>query len=490
MKSKLFLVVILFSSSTGCRLGSGYEPVAIHLPPDWQNISSTILDPSEPWIRYWEQFQDAELNGFIDELVCSNLDIEIAAAKVRQARADEIKGQSNFWPQIDFVGIINRNNLSSAIPIIFDELFSNTSFNTFYGAFNAVWNLDLFGRTQNGMLADKANIQAARENLHVVQVSMIAEVVRAYLELKNSIDEERLLQKSYDIEKKLLFFEGSFFENGVQDQQQVLKRGIELDRMGSNLINKKNETLKHLFRLEFLLDKQPNTLSYLLEKETCMPKPPTTISCGLPSDLLLKRPDIRLKEQQLIASTYEKNVAICNFLPEFSLFSNLGQLSNLIRTFFNQKNANAVYGMSILAPIFHGGELIGNLRLKTYKQKEAYFAYLKAVLEGLFDVQKSLNAFETRKLSLDFFANMTKKRGEIFELSCALKKNALFSEKDTLLVEQSVLESIKNENQQSLQLALEFIQLNKELGAGWQYLSPEIQQLSEGEFELFKELTN
>jgi hypothetical protein len=52
------------------------------------------------------------------------------------------------------------------------------------------------------------------------------------------------------------------------------------------------------------------------------------------------------------------------------------------------------------------------------------------------------------------------------------------------------LESIKNENQQSLQLALEFIQLNKELGAGWQYLSPEIQQLSEGEFELFKELTN
>lgn len=75
-------------------------------------------------------------------------------------------------------------------------------------------------------------------------------------------------------------------------------------------------------------------------------------------------------------------------------------------------------------------------------------------------------------------------------MSCALKKNALFSEKDTLLVEQSVLESIKNENQQSLQLALEFIQLNKELGAGWQYLSPEIQQLSEGEFELFKELTN
>lgn len=490
MKSKLFFASILFSLTSSCRLGSGYEPVVLDLPLDWQDIPLTTLDPSEPWIRYWEQFQDAELNGFIDELVCSNLDIEIAAAKIRQARADEIKGQSNFWPQIDFVGMINRYNLSSAIPIIFANPYFNTSFNTFYGAFNAVWNLDLFGRTQNQMLADKANIQVARENLHVVQVSMIAEVVRAYLELKNSIDEERLLQKFYDIEKKLLFFEGSFLENGVQNQQQVLKRGIELDRMGSNLINKKNETLKYLFRLEFLLDKQPNTLSYLLEKESGMPMPPMTISCGLPSDLLLKRPDIRLKEQQLIASTYEKNVAICNFLPEFSLFSNLGQLSNLIRTFFNQKNANAIYGMSLLAPMFHGGELIGNLRLKTYKQKEAYFAYLKAVLEGLFDVQKSLNTFETRKKTVDLASSMTKKRGEILELSYALKTNALFSEKDTLVIEQSVLDAIRSEKQQTLQLALEFVQLNKELGAGWQYLSPEIQQLSEGEFELFKELTN
>ena len=413
------LAAIVAVGMAGCTVGPNYAPpetlVPDHygeggaalqsttrpstMPATTQAATQPTLGPAEKW---WQNFKDPQLDSLVERALQSNLDLRLAEARIRQARAQYGIAVSAEFPIGTGTGSFSRSrssnfgrtNTSTSTSISGSS--SGNANNLYQAGFDASWEIDVFGGGRRGIEAAGGDIEASVEDRRNTLVTLLSEVAKDYIDYRGYAQQIAIAKENVDAQTQTLDVTRRQFNAG-------LKTATELDVANAEaLVATTQSQIPELeislhqtaHALAILLGKEPNTL--IAELAASKPIPSAEIPevpIGLPSALLRRRPDIRRSERQLAASTARIGVAMADLFPKFSLTGSLGLESAKFNGLGNYGSRFWSVGPSVSWPIFDFGKIRSTIRVQNAVQEQALVVYEQTVLAALADVEDSLVAY-------------------------------------------------------------------------------------------------
>jgi multidrug efflux system outer membrane protein len=410
--------------------------------------------------KWWEVFQDKQLQELIHTALQQNYDVRIAASRILQAQSQVAIARSNESPTV--AG--GAQALDQRVPNTKPSHQYDTSQNQL--GFALAWDLDFWGKYRRATEAARANLLATEWARKAVINTLVSDVATAYFQL-------RALDLQLEISQRTL----ASRQNSLQLTQKLANGGASsmLDvRQAEQLVFTAAETIPDLERR---IEQQENLLSTLLgnnpgpiargQKLTEQPHAPE-VPAGLPSSLLERRPDIRAAEAQLIAANAQIGVAKAAYFPQITLTANGGFQSSALSSLFSGPAGMWSFGGSLVQPVFTGGRIRANVKLTEARQQEALLTYQRTIQQAFLGVSNSLVGY---RRNMEF-------RQQQQQLAQAAQGAAQLSEMRYRGGAASYLEVLTSEtNYFSAELGLAQAQLNeltslvdvyRTLGGGWQ----------------------
>jgi NodT family efflux transporter outer membrane factor (OMF) lipoprotein len=337
----------------------------------------------------------------------------------------------------------------------------------FSTGFDARWELDVFGGVRRGIEAADADLAAASENLHDVQVILTSEVARNYFELRGAQSRLEITRQNIDAQKNTLSITTLRFEGGLTSGLDARQAQAQLSLTQSQVPFLEFSILSSIYRLAVLTGQLPQPLVDQLSLEAPLPAAPPVVPVGLPSDLLRRRPDIRRSERQLHAATARIGVAVADLFPKFAMVGRTGA------SFTNLDNINlgdAAFwslGPSIQFPVFDRGRIRANIEVQNARQEAALSAWEQSVLLAMEDAERALASYgkeQARRSSLEESVNASQ---EAVGLATDLYTEGLADFLNVLQAQGSLF-ATQDQLVQSNQLVLQHVvALYKAIGGGW-----------------------
>ena len=389
----------LAAALAGCTVGPDFHPPAPDAPPHWapkpQDVPGrTVEGPVDA--HWWAGFGDPELSSLVDRLLRGNLDLQAAAERIDQARAQRRIARSEGLPHIDGRGGYRRQRISEngrdsllqtvpGAPPEFDVEAANLQ---------ASWELDLFGRVRRQVEGARAEVDAAQEDRRGVQVSAVAELAQSYLQLRGVQAREAVVRRNLqaaDVRRRLVQVR---LAQGVATLSDIAQADAQASTIGEDLPTLVAQEGRLVNAIGLLLALPPGALHDELSAPSARtPSGPPTVPTGLPSQLLRRRPDIRLAEARLHAATARTGVAVADFYPDLSLTGTYGQETLDAGLLFASASRAFMVGPTLTLPIFRGGQLRGALEMRRAQEREAAVGYRRAVLRAFRDVDDALTDY-------------------------------------------------------------------------------------------------
>jgi multidrug efflux system outer membrane protein len=374
------------SMTAGCTQGTDYVRPQLQVPTQFRAQLTPAEATSYADLPWWDAFRDPALQSLLSEAVNNNLDVQIAAARIEQARAELGVVRSQAMPQVDYrVGVGGERTAVQGLRGVEDVDVGTAS-----AIVSAAWELDLWGRIRRATEAANANLYREEEVQRGVMLSLVSDVAIGYfrlLELDRQLQVAQESSRTYKSTHELfnLRYEAGRDSNlPVQRAQAIynssLARTAELRRLIAAQEN----------ALCILLGSYPRTINRGQLADQVIPATPL----GSTSDILQRRPDIRAAEQGMIAANAEIGVALANFFPRIGLSAFLGGEGFRIG---GENDSFGLWGAALSAagPIFNGGRL-----QSIYEGRKAYWdetiaQYRKIVLVAFQETSDALVAQQT-----------------------------------------------------------------------------------------------
>ncbi|MCH9611408.1 MAG: Outer membrane protein OprM [Chlamydiales bacterium] len=362
-------------------------------------LASCITQPHQQPVRecsysFWQRFHDPILVELVEKGQECSFDVEIAKAKLCQARLERKKMLSAIWPRLGLNFDTGRFHLSDEFPL----LSTDQGFNIFEGAFDASWEIDLFG-AKYGQRAAKSIVAIEEEQLNMVRLTTAVEIARSYFDLRYVQNQEVLIQKVLKIQNELLHYAFLEQEHQLAGSQKVFALQERISKTEDQLLVLANQIGLLQNRIAFLINEEPGSLSSKLSGFSKLPQAPQVRSCSS-QQLLQNRPDLRIAEQLVCLKSAEVGLSLADFFPNFDLLANVGYLSRTLSKLFSSGSYNGIYNFFTRLPLFEGGRLTAQLNSSKSKQHEALLQYSKAALGALHEVDSALTQLQEKESQL------------------------------------------------------------------------------------------
>lgn len=410
MRARVILLPGLLAMA-GCTVGPNYSAPEMATPPAFAESDGTRAMPDlQGW---WLAYHDAELERLIAMGLAENPDLKSAAARIRQARAQVRVARSAYFPQVNasagasYEKFSKNAGLSSLASLLGGGSGSGSSGGgsqgstsgialpgdgiTVYSAgFDASWEIDLFGGTRRGMEGARARAEAAVWSARDAQLSLIAEIVDAYLQLRTLQAREQVAREEVDRQTRRLAILDHIAQSGLTPQGDAIRQRAQLAQAQAAIAPIVAEGKAQMHGLATLVGHTPDTLiAELTVAAAPLPAPPV-VPPGLPSDLLRRRPDVRMAERQLAAATADVGVAVASLYPRFTLTGAAQLISTALGNLFTGDSLQLSGQAQAMFPVLDWGKRKGQVAQRKAQADEAYYAYQKTVLGALRDVEDAL----------------------------------------------------------------------------------------------------
>jgi multidrug efflux system outer membrane protein len=371
----------------GCAVGPDYrrppvaEPQAFRGQPTAETASLADL----PW---WEAFHDPVLRDLIREALGGNYSVQIAAARVQEARAHLGEARSKFFPSIwyGFTAQEQKNGIATQLGL--NTSGTSEAQSLYAGVLAASWELDIWGRIRRSTEAARANLLANEDAQRGVLLSLVGDLAQAYFELL-ALDEKLQIarhstdafQSTYDLFKDRLEF-------GVASQLQTSRAQGALGAAEATIPEIEAQIASKENQISILLGRVPGPIP----RGTPMYDQPVapTVPAGLPSALLERRPDLRQAEQELVRANALVGVAKADFFPKLNLTGLLGTASPELAAVTSGTSLVWAVGAGLAGPVFQGGRILENYRAHVALWEQARLQYEQAVLTAFREVSDAL----------------------------------------------------------------------------------------------------
>jgi outer membrane protein TolC len=204
-----------------------------------------------------------------------------------------------------------------------------------------------------------------------------------------------------------------------------------------------------------------------------VPLAPPSVPIGLPGDLLRRRPDVREAEQDLHEATAETGVAVASFFPDISLSGSVSLQALQFKNLNEFKAITYAFGPDITIPLFEGGQLTGQLKLRKAQQQEAALNYAKTVLTAFYQVDTALVNYNQEHATLDQLTIDTQQSQIALGLAEDQYKQGLADYLTVLDAQQSFLSSQQSQANAVEAVSNDLVTLYQALGGGWEGVYPD-----------------
>jgi len=386
------LMLPLVAGLTGCAVGPDYRTPDPVLPDRWQAARNPDAGlarvPASTLASWWKTFDDPVLNRLMAQAQDRNLDLRMAFTRIEQARAERLANQSALFPQVSGAAIGSR--LDNLIP---GPNQGSNALNFFLTGFDAVWEIDVFGRLRRKLEAATAVSESAAEAYRQAWVMVAAELARTYIEYRNLQNRLRITHANLDTQWHTLALTEQLFREGVGTRYDVARARAQTETTEAQLPALEGELTAARHRLETLVAAKPGALLKSLEAPADLPQTQVRELLTLPAETLRYRPDIRAAERDLAAATATQGAAFAELFPKISVAAFAGFQNSDLENLFRSTAFSWASGSAIMQPIFNFGRIRAGIDLADARQKEAWLRYEKAVLEALRETETAMTQY-------------------------------------------------------------------------------------------------
>ena len=387
-RCRAVLGLMLGSLTAGCAaVGPNYERPQMPIPAQYRFVEGTAQAQSLADSPWFQVFDDPALQTLVREALANNLDVQLAAARVEEARARAGVAKSFLYPEVGAgfsYGVRQASNTETqdGTPTNGDTTHQSTA----YG-FQLSWEIDLFGKLRRQHEASLALLLASDQARRGVLVTLVGDVASTYFLLRELDLQLDIAHQTLRLNDDTVKYFRDRLDGGVSNR-------LELDRIQAL----RAQTAAAIPILEQQIAIAENNLSLLLGRPPApIPRDRMAdtdaaplIPAGLPASLIERRPDVVQAEQILVAANADIGAAKALFFPTISLTGFLGGVSGDLTKFLGGDGAVWSLGSGLFQPIFQSGRLKQNLAMMRARYDEALAIYRKAALNGYREVANTL----------------------------------------------------------------------------------------------------
>jgi NodT family efflux transporter outer membrane factor (OMF) lipoprotein len=456
------------AAAASCTVGPNYHAPDLRIERSYG--PSAQAEQNAAW---WTALNDPTLESLIAAAAGSNLDLKLAEARIREARAQRAVVFGGTLPTANVSGEFQHDRFSqNAAPFnAFDVPNFPWEYNLYQLGFDASWEIDVFGGTRRSVEAANATVEAGEEGRRAVLVSLLGEVARNYVELRGYQDRHQIALNNLALQRETVELTRNRMTNGTGTQLDVSRAEAEASLTAAQVPVFERLEAQALHRLVVLTNQPLDKLLYLRQAGR-IPAVPASVMVGVPADLLRRRPDIRRAERQLAAATAQIGVAEAQLYPRFSLSGFFNLQSASIEDIFDWKSRAFSIGPTVTWPIFEAGRLQAVVDVRNAQQAQALAGYEQTVQNAIEEVRNGMVSFTTEQRRRESLGEAVKADKESLELARQLYGQGLIDFLTVLDAERQLNAAEDQLSQSEETVAASLIALYKALGGGWDAVIP------------------
>ncbi len=495
----------------GCAVGPNYHPPETKMPDSFAALSLQAQKAAEnngnqavvDAANWWRALNDEELNSLIDRAIEANPDIQIALYRLQQARTAVSVVIGTALPSAGFSaggGDGTGNDLTRGGRVAGPLAAAETTTNKgdlkqaeYIVGFAAGWEIDFAGKYRRLIEAAKYDTQAALAVRNFILTSVIADVVRAYVDMRAFQMELAVLQKNISVALEYVNLTQERFTRGLTNELDLALAQRQLGTLQAQEKPLADQIEAGQYAIAVLVGKFPGDLTAELQKPGLAPQLPEKIDPGLPIDLLRRRPDIMQAERQLAAATARVGVATADLFPRVVITAGFGWEGGEVGpatynvTTGKGKNKKTTtlsgaqggvlpniiapiwsVGPSIAWPLLDFGTLDSLVDIADLRTCELLYTYKRTVLNAVREVDTSIGAYTAQQERLRSLGEALTASHRVMDLALQRYErgltdflNVIDAERQEYELEQQYVASIA-------EAANQFIALYKAIGSGWE----------------------
>jgi multidrug efflux system outer membrane protein len=443
--------------------------------PDYKRPQTDVQDrfrmadgqsdmPSLANLAWWDLLHDEQLQQLIRTALAENRDLQRAVATVEEFRARALIARSDYLPGITVAASMPAGRKANFLFPGFASPFN------YYLLGNLAWEIDLWGRVRRLNEAARADLLSKEENRRAVAIQLVSAVAEAYFNLLQ-------FDLQLDIAKRTL----QSWEESVRIAQARLRQGMtskldadQFEAERANAAARTAELQRQMVQAEnhlsVLLGRRPYAIGRgrSLNEQIVPPEVPA----GLPSELLRRRPDLLVAEQQLAAATARIGAAKAERFPKITLTGLLGVAHPELSLLFTDASSFGVAGAALATPLLNAQVLGFQQEAVEAQSKEALAQYQQAVLTAFREVEDALVAVQTARTQSEAQQQQVAALQSALKLAELRYKGGLANYLDVLVARRNLFEAELALTSTRRLLLASVVQLYKALGGGW---SPDMQ---------------
>lgn len=475
----------------GCTVGPRYTPPTADIPVGWKALAGpnapASLTPQpiqdEAW---WRSFGDRELTSLVERALEANLEAKRAVLRIEAARQQRRILAAGAWPTLDASAGYEATRISerTATTSVFSALSGQKTslppgvaaaipglqnpFSQYQYGLTGSWEVDLFGRVRRGVEAADADTEAAIADRGAVQVSLMAEVAGAYIDLRGAQARLRVARDSEATAAALLKVASDARMAGLGDDLDLANARSAAASAAAALRPLETEISADKSQLELLLAVKPGALDDELTADGAIPQLSAQTDVGVPADLARRRPDIREAEAALHAAVARQGVAVASLYP--SLTINLGggmEASDTARlTDWGARYFSV--GPELDLPLFDAGQRRASVRIADAQARQAALAYAETVLAALHEVDDAITSLGEDQARYAELQRALADESAAFTLAQSRYRHGSASFREVLGAQEQLESAQLAASASATVTAEDLVTLYKSLGGGWQ----------------------
>jgi multidrug efflux system outer membrane protein len=461
MAQRLLAFGALALALGGCVVGPDYQRPAVALPGAYAEPAQT-RGPAVA-SEWWKAYGDATLDALEQKALAGNTDVLIALAQLEEAEAVLRQVRASLFPQVDLGGAGTRSRVSTSmatpvppgVAIVRDD---------FRVAASTAFEIDFWGKLRRGTEAAQAQALASGYGREVVRWTLAGTVAQSYFALRSLDAQIAVLRDSLVTREEALDVVSARAEAGIaSDLDMNQARGARADAAAQlKDLQRQRALVEHqlaVFAGDLALRLPPGDLESL-------PVPPA-MPAGLPSELLERRPDVRVAEQNLVAANAQIGIAKAALFPTISLTGSLGAQSGALEDLLGTGARIWSAGFGLALPIFDAGRNLARVDQTQARQRQALFGYQRAVEAAFREVSDAIaNVRQAGLAEADLRARVEAARNseEIARLRYQSGYSAYLDVLDAQRTANEAELALVRNRQSRLAYSVDFV---KALGGGW-----------------------
>jgi len=460
--------------ATACMVGPDFVKPRVALNSRWTQTRDPRLAAASPIdVAWWRAFDDPVLDRLIDLAYHQNLSLQIAGLRILEARAQLGVAIGELYPEN--VGPIATGSAEG----LSEHSASSANIDRFYGnyqvGFDAVWELDVWGKDRRGVRAARAAYLATVADYDDAIVSLSAEVARTYIVIRTFEVLVAQARQNVVLQEEGLQIAESRFRNGATSELDVAQATNLLESTRASIPMFEIDLQQARNALSTLLGQPTGHLQSLLGSGRAVPTPPARVAVSVPAEMLRRRPDIRGAELRAMAQCERIGGAKADLYPRFVLFGSIGTQTtsaagggSTLGDLFGPGSLTYRAGGSLFWPILNYPRIMNNVRIEDARFQQSLIEYVTIVLRAAQEVEDGITGFLRAQDAVAFEEKATAAAEQAVKLALVQYREGAVDYQRVLDSQRVLVESQNRLANTRSAAATNLIALYKALGGGWE----------------------